>query len=392
MDRYVPDYRVEINDEPLPAALRGCVTGISYQNGLEGADRVELSIANPDLRWLDHPLTNLDNPFELSLGYAPDPLEKVFVGEITGVNANFPNGGMPTLTVVAHDFMQRLTTPAKQRAFYIATPTTSHQPLPDPIVVSMVSLLGGLIPAIDPAGAALSFLFFLTSFAADLAEVKESIRRQNYETDFDFLTRIAREDGWELFIDHTIAPKGYILRFQFPLQDYLPSLVLKWGESLLDYAPRITNVGQIAGVSARIWLPGLQVELVLVLGWNYDRDAFEIMVYPGLGQLADILPAEQAQGVKTISVLGPVSAPREILSELLPRLNNRLTGSGSTIGDLRIRAGRVIQLQGLGKEFSGLYRITSATHSLDSGGFRTSFETRKEVWFRAADRALGLNG
>ena len=46
-----------------------------------------------------------------------------------------------------------------------------------------------------------------------------------------------------------------------------------------------------------------------------------------------------------------------------------------------IKAGRVIQLDGLGDQFGGLYRITSATHTIDGGGYRTSFEVRKEVWF-----------
>jgi hypothetical protein len=69
------------------------------------------------------------------------------------------------------------------------------------------------------------------------------------------------------------------------------------------------------------------------------------------------------------------------MSELLPRLNNRLTGSGGSPGDLRIKAGRVIDLEGLGDQFSGLYRITSATHSLDGSGFRTNFQARKEIWF-----------
>jgi hypothetical protein len=77
----------------------------------------------------------------------------------------------------------------------------------------------------------------------------------------------------------------------------------------------------------------------------------------------------------------PVSAPRKIISEFIPKLNKRLTGSGSTVGDPRIRAGSVLRLEGLGVEFGGLYRVTSATHTIDSGGYRTSFEVRKEIWF-----------
>jgi phage protein D len=81
--------------------------------------------------------------------------------------------------------------------------------------------------------------------------------------------------------------------------------------------------------------------------------------------------------------LTPATAPRRLLGELLTRTNQRLTGSGSTIGDPRIRAGSVLQLGGMGLRFGGLYRVTSATHTIDGGGYKTKFEVRKEV---------GLNG
>jgi uncharacterized protein len=90
--------------------------------------------------------------------------------------------------------------------------------------------------------------------------------------------------------------------------------------------------------------------------------------------------------VLRIEALGPASAPKTILGELLPRLNNRLTGSGTTVGNPAIKAGRVIGFEGLGGEFGGLYRVTSATHTIDEGGYRTAFDARKEVWFRALRR------
>ena len=36
---YAPEYRIEINGETIPLALRASVIRISYQDGLEGADR-----------------------------------------------------------------------------------------------------------------------------------------------------------------------------------------------------------------------------------------------------------------------------------------------------------------------------------------------------------------
>jgi hypothetical protein len=81
------------------------------------------------------------------------------------------------------------------------------------------------------------------------------------------------------------------------------------------------------------------------------------------------VPLGQAPGSHLIEEpLTPVSAPRRIIADLIPRLNGRLTGSGSTVGDPRLRAGTVLRLEGLGEQFGGRYRVTSATHTLDGGG------------------------
>lgn len=390
---YAPEFHLRVNDEPLPLGLRAAVTSVTYQDGLEGADRVEVTFANPGLRWLDHPVLQADNGFKLSIGYAPGPFEEVFVGEITGIEPSFPGGGMPTIKVTAQDFLHRLTRGTKDRAFRIDIPTIGNFPLPDVLVASMVSATNLLIPEPDPVGAALSVLMTLATYITAPTNAQEGVRRQEGQSDFDFLTGIARENGWEVFIDHTHEPRGRVLRFKFLIQDYAPSLSLRWGRSLMEFTPRLTTVGDLFGVTARVWVSELGVEFVIVVGWDFDRAAFNLEVYPNLiGEIDDILgPA--AEG-KTLSIkpTGFPTALREILQELLPRLNNRLTGSGSTIGDPRIKAGRVINLEGLGAQFSGLYRITSATHTLDGGGYRTSFEVRKEVWFGSIPLPKGPGG
>ena len=76
----------------------------------------------------------------------------------------------------------------------------------------------------------------------------------------------------------------------------------------------------------------------------------------------------------------------------MPRLNNRQTASGSCIGDPTIMAGKVVQFDGLGDTFGGKYRITSATHTFDAGGYKTSFKARKEVWFGSIPTPKGIGG
>lgn len=380
--RYAPDFRIRINGDQLPLAMRGAITSITYQDGIEGADRVEMTVANPNLRWLDHPLLSVDNGFSLSIGYAPATPEEVFVGEITGVEPSFPNGGMPTIRITAQDFLQRLTHGQKDRAFRISIPTIGNFPLPDVAIASIVSATNLLIPYPDPVGGALSVLMTLATYITAPQTAQINVPRQKSQTDFDFLKELARRNGWEMYIDHTLEPRGYILRFQFLMQDYAPSVTLKWGTSLMEFTPRLTTVGDVFGVTARIWVATLKMEFVIVVSWDYDRACFKLMIFPSLIGDVDEFLGPEAKG-KTLSVK-PTGFPTSlsaVLGELLPRLNNRLKGSGSTIGDPSIKAGRVINLEGLGAQFSGLYRITSATHTLDTGGYRTSFEARKEIWF-----------
>jgi len=377
---FAPQFNVQIGGGNLPAEMRGSVASITYTEGMEGSHSVEITLANQNLQFLDDPLLTVDQGVKLFIGYAPDPLEQVFVGEITGVEPSFPNGGMPTMRVTAHDFLQRLTHGKLDRSFAITIPETIAIPLPDPVVAAIVSGTNLLVPGLDPIGGVLSTLMTLASFIAAPTEPEKWVRTQDNASDFDFLSGIAKENGWEMYIDHTQDPKGYFLRFQFLMQDYSPSVALEWGKSLMEFTPRITTVGDVFGISTTVWVSSLQTEFTIVVSWDYDRAAFNLMIFPNIGDLAGVL-GDSTKKTISLKVTGFANSLREILTELLPRLNNRLTGSGSTIGNTQIRAGKVINLAGLGSTFSGLYRITEATHTLDGSGYKTSFKVRKEVWF-----------
>lgn len=416
---YAPEFRVAINDAPIPAALRASIARVSYQTGLEALDRVELTLANENLRWLDHPLLSLDGKLTLSLGYAPDPLTQVFVGEITGQTADFPANGQPSLTVVAQDRRHHLQQGEKVRWFAIPVASLGNFPLPDPLVASQVALESFFIPIVDPVGMALSVLLTGVGVFAALGEpmdMQKIIRKQDGESDYDFLTRISRENGWEMIVDHSGPLGGFQLRFMSALDQLEPVITLVYGRSLTEFHPRISTVGQIPAVTVKVWRPDIKMEFTVTVSWNWDRQSLDLSVVPGLGlpgameETPEVLQRrmEKARSPEARSQAGQAygesqeqmgkastqttyhlvdegatltSASRKIFSKLIPRLNSRLTGSGSTLGDPQIVAGVVMRLEGLGEQFGGLYRVTSATHTLDGSGYQTSFELRKEIWF-----------
>jgi phage protein D len=126
----------------------------------------------------------------------------------------------------------------------------------------------------------------------------------------------------------------------------------------------------------------LPLNFLVTVAWDFDRESLVTTVVPGEAAAF----AKAFSGPSFTIINQPISSPADIansalmiISELRQKLNNRLTGSGSAVGNPNIRAGAVIRLEGIGPDFSGDYRVTSATHSIDSGGYRTQFEVRKDI-------------
>jgi phage protein D len=387
--RYAPEFQVQINGQAVPAALRASITSASYQTGLEGADRVELAVANENLRWLDHPMLKLDNALALSMGYAPDPLRQQFVGEIVALSPTFPAGGSPMLNVSAQDLRHRMQRGNKVRWFAISAECLGNFPIPDAAVASMVSAENTMVPILDPIGAALSVIIggaeAAITFGLGGPDAKQKmIRRQGGESDYDFLRRLCAENGWEMVMEHQGPLGGRRLHFLSLIDSSLTQPVtLRYGQSLIDFTPRISNVGQVAQVTVSFWVSSLDLEFTVAAGWDWDRSALTLDITPGYG--APELSARKSAKTNPVMVLNQAldsaTAPRVLVGKLLAKLNNRLTGSGRCVGDPRIQAGTLMRLEGIGKQFGGLYRVTSATHTIDGGGYQTSFELRKEVWF-----------
>lgn len=385
---YIPEFKIQINDRDLPAMMRSSVTSVRYEQGLSAADRVEIGLANIDLRFLQQHIRGLgfqpfptgvrigstslpsllpqgtfdiDNKVTVAMGYAPDPLENMFSGEVTGVEASFPSGGLPTMTLVAHDYLHRLSQGSYARGF---------GPLPDFIVASILSIENRLLPFIEPTIIAGSTALAVVNYI-----FKGSGRKQKSQTHLEMLAEIADTYDAEFHVEGDVL---YLTRF---MKEYTPRLTLTWGENLLEFSPKISTVGQAVGVAMKFTLREIPLDFLVSVFYDFDRESVGIIVLPGVAA-----PAAQTGGPTFTIINRPIGSPADIANsalviahELRTKLNGRMTGSGSCVGDPRIRAGAVVRFEGLGPDFSGDYRVSSATHTIDSNGYRTSFQVRKEL-------------
>jgi len=376
---FCPDFALLLDGRPISAELRSSILSVRCQTGYEGLDEVEVTLANEKLRWLDSPQFKLDTGLTLKLGYAPDPLVQTFDGEIVARGAAFPTGGMPTFTITAHDRRHRMSDGKKVRWFAIPLSCPGNLPLPDIATASIVTLENLMLPIFDPVGAALSIILGgVDTIVAvtDPNSAQKVIRKQANESDYDFLNRLAGENGWDVLMEHDGPVGGHLLRFTSSLDNLQPDFTFGYGRSLIEFSPRVSKVGQIFSVGGFVWIPAAKMTFTVQLGFDWDRMSLTLSISPG------IVPIGMDPGDYMIEEpLTLSSIPRRLVSELIPKLNKRLTASGTVLGDPTIRAGNVIRIEGAGEEFGGLYRASSVTHTIDAGGYRTQFEGRKEIWF-----------
>lgn len=388
---YVPDFRVTINGQALSATLRASIGRVSYDDGVNVSDRVEVEFLNPNGRLLQThirglgfrpfptaikvgPLMtdivpegtfDLDNTLELALGYSPASLEDVFKGEITGVEADFPPSGVPTLRVIAHDYLHRLSEGKYARGF---------GPLPDFLIASILSAENLLIPLIDPllvgastAIAAVNYIFSGTG------------RKQKGQSDLDLMKEIAETYDADFWVEGDAL---YLSRF---FKEYEPRLALNWGQSLVSFSPRVSSIGQVGGVAAKFTLREIPLSFIVMISYDFDREAVKVLVVPG--EAGSVVASMKTLiGPVLTLIRHPIGSPADIVNSALliahklrTKINNRLTGTGSALGDPNIRAGAVIRLDGIGQDFSGNYRVVSARHVIDHAGYRTDFSVRKEI-------------
>jgi phage protein D len=388
--QFVPDYSLEINGTGVPTSLKSSIASITFDSGLNAADRVEIAVANPGLEWLqDHinglgflpfptnvrlgpvqtpnfngtGLFDMGNKINLSLGYTDTGTTDVFEGEITGIEVNLPPGGMPTMTIVAHNYLNRLAQGSYGRGF---------GPLPDAIIAAILSAENLLLPAIDPAISAGSTAIAVVNYIFN-----GSGRKQKAQTDLQLFKEIARAYDADFWVEGST-----LIMSRFLFKDYSPSVTLNWGESLIEFAPRISTVGAVFGVGAKFTLREIPLSFMVTVSWNLDTQSLAINVVPG----ASAAYMKSLIGPLLTVINRPISSPVDIVKsaifltrKLRDKINNRLTATATAVGDPGLVANAVVQFNGVGPDFSGNYRITNAHHVIDSSGYHTKFKVRKEI-------------
>lgn len=94
-------------------------------------------------------------------------------------------------------------------------------------------------------------------------------------------------------------------------------------------------------------------------------------------KLHNLIQNRQSQTVD-LPVFTAAEAKQKARALLMDRSAQIVNAHGKTVGLPALRAGTLVNIQGIGVRLSGTYFVTKTTHTLGENGYVTEFDCRRE--------------
>jgi phage protein D len=354
-DFYAPAYAVRLGRDDLERDLLLAVSQVEVDLVLGAASRFSFTVTNSYSHKLRAfktgrgadalSLLTFGAEMEVCLGYGDAKSTPTVVqGMVTEITTNFPDGAAPELSVSGYDHGFPLTVGKNSRTWSKARDSeAAHE----------IASFNNLDAKIETT------------------KEKHAQIEQNQESDWEFLTKLAERNHFELYVDERRT-----LHFGPPNDKATAIVRLAYGEGLLSFKPEANLAGQISKVEVYGWDPKAKKAIVGKASAGEESG----LTGKSAGQRLNAFVRDPGKR-PTLRLRQPVFTQAEADNRAKAALNERakqfLTGEGEAIGLPEIRPDRNVALDNLGVPFSKTYYIQQATHKIDGSGYRTRFKVKE---------------
>ncbi len=339
----VPNFKLLMQGNELPDNLRAAIDGVTFEDeiNLPAMFTVKCNIVDfegGDWRGIDLAAFKPGDEMKVFMGL--DKTTAMMTGEMTSLDLNFKDYSY--MEIRGYDRLHRLRFGTKRRSF---------KDMKDSDIASSITSEVGLSPDVEDTGTIYPYVF------------------QNNQTNFEFLLERARRIGYEMLVDD----KTFI--FRKSQEDKSPQLTLQYGIDLQSLSLQLKTLTEGSEVEFRGWDVKNKKEITAKAGSGSETTTMN-------GKASGYKLSEDAFGASSTSVLDEAvidAADADTIAKAAynTRLKEFLTGDGKCSGNPNIRAGKTIEIKGIGDRFSGVYYVTATTHSIGDDGYTTTFKVRR---------------
>ncbi len=330
------EWAVKIDDETIKTSDGVEVMDITVSIEVDKLDLCTVRFNDTARGVLSGGRHKIGDSLQVDLGYQ-DSVTTLFLGEVVGLDAAWPEGSPFYLQVIGMDRLHR---------FKRGTQIRFWEDKKDSEIVGQIADELGLQKKIDSTSE------------------QHKYTLQNNVSDAEFLKYLARRNHYELFV------KDQELNFVKPAAGGSTEVTLKCGQDVMDLSVSLNALGQVGEVVVRGWDVFQKKEIV----GKADKGKLS----KGCGSKFGLELAESAFGSSKAYVTNyPVSnqgAANDLAKALLGGMASKfLTGSGRSRGNPEIKPGATVKLEQFG-DYSGSYYVLASTHVIGPQGYITEFE------------------
>lgn len=348
----VPNFKIVINGSTLSVDPETHVTSVTVDDDTELPSMFAFELVNSEwhtkeLQWIDEQqqLFTIGNAVEVKLGYG-DNLETIIAGEITGLEPEFNFNRLPRLTVRGYDRRHRLQRGRNTRTFVQQK---------DSDIAEQIARAVGLTPKTE-----------------DSRVIQPYVLQAN-QTDMDFLQERARRIQYEVVVEDKTLYFRPVANIDNPI------FTLSLEDDLLEFYPRLSSMGQVSEVTVCSWNPKAEANK---FEWRATKGD-EVSKMGGKDSGATLSENAFGTALETISDR-PVMTLAEAEQMARARFNqvalSLITGEGVCRGRTDLRSGKVVRIEGIGKQFSGQYYVAATSHRYrSSGSYTTHFSVQRNA-------------
>jgi phage protein D len=357
-DYYAPDYKIVVGNQELDPESKGDVLELKVTMDLNSLTHFDLTVNNWDdkhltFKYSDTKTFDLGNEVHVQMGYAGKLLTMVR-GLITSLTPRFPESGPPTLVVGGQDKMVKLVDRKPKDG-----ETKKFVKRTDSEIAKIIAKRNNLVPKI-----------------ADTTHEYDIVVQKNQD-DAIFLMERAKRIDFDCFIGVDPDTGRDALYFQSPTDardgSKVRMYVFEWGKSLINFNPTLSLNQQVGKVTVKGWDPNTK-SIIKFTASSADLPT------SGSGDNGPKAAETRLGDREDIVVDQPVTSQQEAQALAKALLRERaysyITANGQVIGLPDLRPGDNIEVQGLGKRFSGRYYVTKVEHTLGGSGYLTTFDVR----------------
>lgn len=227
-------------------------------------------------------------------------------------------------------------------------------------------------------------------------ESLRTVTHQNSVTFQQFIESLAERLDYEAFVDFDDpTDKNSAVRYHFrPSRstDLRGVIDLTWNRDLVDFTPKF----KVWEVYTRATASGRNPRRRARAVESVEASDLTMDLHPAPGGAAPIsalqardryFPGESNKNELNIAVtnLDAARARQAAVAGLRKQARQFLTAEATTIGFTRLRPGIHVNIKGMYAPFDGIYYVTQAVHTLDSGGYITRCSLRRPGMLDSSD-------